>query len=73
MTVVFYELSINMPITIHRNEKINIENNYTCIKITLNNDTSETIGYVVCINCNHTIDNNLIAILENIKINNVFF
>ena len=73
LTVIFYELSFNKSITSHPNENINIDNDYTSININLENNTGETIGYAICINCNLTIDNNIIGTLQNIKINDVFF
>jgi hypothetical protein len=68
ITFIFYELCFNNNISIHKTEKINIDNKII-IKITLNYNTSNTIGYAFIINCN-IIENNIIGTLKNVKIKN---
>ena len=62
-------MCFNNNISIHHNKNINIENK-NIIKIKLENNTNNTIGYSFIINCNDMENNNIIGTLKNVKIKN---
>ena len=67
LTFIFYELCINKKIKEHYYDNIDIVNNIKNIKIKLENNNKNIIGYLFMINCN-IIDNNIIGTLENVEI-----